>query len=356
MQCKPMLNQVYYDVVQALFMILSDIPDYIIMDSSNFIMKFLLILLVATAVSSTEVAKRECTTSDIGNFITGFLEGLNVKGDVNALLNCTKGVDKIMSDIKEALSLIVSFDFSKLIQGFQLLFNSVVNMLSMFKPCWNGFWELQDFFRAFMDTGAINMALKFYNNPAPYMQDAVYCIQNLIDGKHRDAGKNLGDFLYRLVMMPGQLRDENKTLFEIVYEMAQGFIDGLNKGGQIQNMDDCIDYFPGLVENILETIEYLKTVNWQDAKSTLIAVRMILEDLARLLLWGKPCSRALNDLSFLHNKLVNLDAVKLIRRINENILNIIHCFTQAIKHMRVGDHKMAATNIGEVFYFVLLKE
>ena len=321
-------------------------------------MKLILFLVIA-GVLATEQNHEPFSSSDIADFLKGFLKGLNEKGDVKELLKCTVGLEDVMNDIIKAVNLIGTWNFKELMEGFKLLYNAVVTLVNTLKPCCNSFKELTKFMVALMKTNVFQLVLKFLNNPGPYVQDIIFCIQGFIDKKYEAAGKNLGDFLYRLILRESDFNPEMKdinTIIWMVYEFAQGIVDGLNKGETIQNVDMCIDSLPVIWMGIKRTIEEFKKLNWTVITEVLPVFRLLLDDLVALLMTGKPCSRAISDIKFLIKCYSNVNPKVLMNRIIHNVMNIVHCFTHAIKHLKGSHYHDCGEDLGQIIYFLILKK
>ena len=147
-----------------------------------------------------------------------------------------------------------------------------------------------------------------------------------------------------------------KSVVGSVYEFFQGFVDGLNKGKQLNDIDTCVDTFPIVIEDIQKTIKKFRELNWKDIEAILNGVWLLLDNAASLLLLGKPCSNIFTEIGILYELISNIDAERLLNRIKENLMSIIHCFTQAIKQLKLKNYKPTARNLGEIFYYVLLKK
>lgn len=74
------------------------------------------------------------STSEQGNdpvtdFLKGFLEGLNEKGDVEDLLKCVKNAEKIINEIIDAIKIIAKGDIGHIIEGITKLLAALNELL-----------------------------------------------------------------------------------------------------------------------------------------------------------------------------------------------------------------------------------
>lgn len=133
-------------------------------------------------------------------FIKGFLEGINEKGDINELLKCVKNIEQIVTKIIEAIELIKKMDFINLVKGITMLIESITELLSVLKPCSSGFEQIKKLIEAVGKIDVVKLVFKILHDPGPFVQDIIGAIDAFKNGNYQNAGKYLGDFLYRLFL------------------------------------------------------------------------------------------------------------------------------------------------------------
>jgi hypothetical protein len=134
------------------------------------------------------------------DFMKGFLEGLNEKGDFNELLKCLKDVDPIIAKIMQAIELILKMQLQDVVKGVMLLFEAVTQLIKLVTPCAKGFSQLEKLLKAILHADIISIARKILSNPQPYIKDLTDCVNAFKQGNFLQAGKDIGDVLYRLFL------------------------------------------------------------------------------------------------------------------------------------------------------------
>lgn len=136
----------------------------------------------------------------IFDFISGFLEGVNEKGDINNLLKCIKDVEPIITKIIQALELIAHLKFQDIFKGVTMLIQAVTDLMHELKPCTEGFEQLKKLYNAIVHADIMKIVTKIITNPGPFINDVVKCISDFKAGKLHDAGFDLGDIMFRLFL------------------------------------------------------------------------------------------------------------------------------------------------------------
>jgi len=138
------------------------------------------------------------------DFIKGFLEGLNEKGDINNLLKCVKDIEKIVNKIIEAIGYISKMDFQNIIKGITLLLEAVSELLNELRPCSDGFEQIKKLIDAISHVDIVKLVFKILANPGPIIQDIMDCINAFNGGDFHRAGKDIGDLLFRMFLTSAQ--------------------------------------------------------------------------------------------------------------------------------------------------------
>ena len=134
------------------------------------------------------------------DFVEGFLEGLNEKGDVKKVLECIKNLEPVIFKMIEAIKKIMTFKIMNIIEGVKLLIEGVTEFIAILKPCSEGLEQLNKLFQAIISTDIMKIVAKIMSNPAPYLKDFMDCIEAFKKGDLRAFGKDLGDVMFRLYL------------------------------------------------------------------------------------------------------------------------------------------------------------
>ena len=143
---------------------------------------------------------REMDSFDIEGFLTGFLEGLNEKGDVKELMKCAAHIEDIIDKIIKAFEYISKKTVENIITGITFLIEAVRELLQAIKPCSDGFEQIKKLIAAFANINIIKLAMKVLADLRTYINLVTDFINN-IGSNQRQAGKDLGMFLYRLFLL-----------------------------------------------------------------------------------------------------------------------------------------------------------
>lgn len=139
-------------------------------------------------------------TDIIFEFVKGFFQGLNEKGDANKILECLQGLEPVMAEIIKALELISKFNLQDIIEGVQLLIKAVTEFVQSLKPCTDGFEQLKKLIEALTDINLIEIITKIMQNPAPFMKSITECIEAFKRADYHGLGKGLGEIMYKFVL------------------------------------------------------------------------------------------------------------------------------------------------------------
>jgi predicted transcriptional regulator len=292
---------------------------------------------------------------NVFDFLKGFLEGINEKGDINILLRCVKDIEKIVEKIMLALSYIMNKDPINLIKGLTLLFEAVGELLEVIRPCSDGFEQIKKLLEAFKKIDILKLVFKILSNPGPYIQDVVNCIEAFKKGDAYTAGKCLGDFLYRLFLanLPG-------IEFDDFVQMVKGFLSGINQGHAFDDVEKCIMAAPHVWGLVKEAIEEIKLIDWnnvmKDLNKLVEAMMKLIDAFKQILEAVKPCSKVPDEIESIIKKIINMDAQKLLEKILHNVFQIINDLTEAIKNFTEKKYFEFGSDFGDLLYRLILKE
>jgi hypothetical protein len=286
------------------------------------------------------------------DFMKGFLEGINEKGDINILLKCAKGFEAIFEKIKSALSYIQNMDLDK---GVTLLIEAYKELLDNIEPCSEGFEQIKKLLEEFKKIDITNIVIKILSDPFPYIQDVTKCIEAFKNEDAYTAGKCLGDFLYRLFLanLPG-------IEFDDFVQMVKGFLSGINQGHSFDEVEKCIMSVPKVLELVKEAIEEIKKINWgdfmKDLNKLVDALMKLIDAIKQILEAVKPCSKVPDEIESIIKKIINMDAQKLLEKILHNVFQIINDLTEAIKNLTEKKYFEFGSDFGDLLFRLFLKK
>ena len=206
---------------------------------------------VVTAIACFQSGDLQCAGKNVGDilrrlflsraevgepivdFITGFLLGIQEKKTIEDLLECMKDADKIMEKIMQAIKLIVKLKLEDMLKGVSMLFEAILELEIMLRPCMAEFTQLQKLKDAIAHANILAIVMKIMRNPGPYIQDFNDCLEAFENGDYKEAGQDIGDILFRIFLV------ESVTDNKIV-DFLKGFLEGLNEKGDINELLKCL--------------------------------------------------------------------------------------------------------------------
>jgi molecular chaperone GrpE (heat shock protein) len=300
------------------------------------------------------LSRVEPKDNKIVDFLAGFLEGLNEKGDINELMKCVKNLEQVIDKIMQALEFIKLKDPANIIKGLTLLLQAVTELLNILKPCSDGFEQIKKLLAAFSHIDIIKLAFKILANPGPFIQDVMNCIEFFKSGNLHGAGKNLGDFLYRL-FLSGMI-DELQINFDDIIKFVEGFLEGINEGHNFDNIEQCLKDLPNVLTDVKKAIEEIKNIDWKNMDKLVEALMAIFDAFQKVLAAIKPCSKVPGDVDKIIEKLMNIDVNKLLSKIMANIMQLIHDITEGLEKLSKHDYKGFGQDIGDILFKLVLQD
>ncbi len=138
--------------------------------------------------------------SDVVEFLKGFLEGLNEKGNVSELVKCMKGIEPSITKIIQAVQLIAKMTFQDIVQGITLLVSAVTDIITALKPCADGFEQIKKLLEAIANIDITKLVTKIMMNAGAFIKELTECIANFKAAKYNATGKNIGTIMYMLFL------------------------------------------------------------------------------------------------------------------------------------------------------------
>ena len=286
------------------------------------------------------------------DFIKGFLEGLNEKGDVNELLKCLKDIEPIMNKIIEAIQLIMTMKIENIISGVVMLVQAVTDLINILQPCSAGFEQLEKLIEAIFNTDIMKIITKIMANLPKFIEDFTICVQAFLSGDFEKSGKALGDVFFRLYLNAMLDRPFNLTDFE---QILEGFMAGLGNDKLYVNTTNCLKQVPTILAKLNEAIELIKKLDWKQMDLLVEALIKIFEAFIGVLKSIMPCSLVPADFGKIFEKLKNIDLDKLLNKIMLNIIWIVGDLTNAINALKNEDYYKFAHPLGLILFKLIIE-
>jgi len=321
-------------------------------------MKFLVFILAIIAVRSAVIyplAEFEMPEAKAIDFITGFLEGLNEKGDINKLLECIKGIDKIIDDVIEGFELILTMKAENVIKGVTKIIEAVRELLKKISPCSEGFEQIIKLIEAFKDIDIIKIALKLLKDPKPYVTDIIKAIEAFKNKNFHEGGKRVGSFLYKLFLVKATMVPSKEGAFNIILKIIKGFITGLNAGNDIEEILKCIKNISEIGPQIQIIIESFGKIDLKDLGTLFYAISSLVEGIRSILNVITPCYESKDNIVDLWEKIKKIDFQKRLQKLGLEIFNLIHYITLAAQHLKDKMYENFGDAIGNLFFIILFK-
>ena len=285
-------------------------------------------------------------------FMKGFLEGINEKGDINNMLECVKKLEFIIPKIVEAIQDIIKGDITSIIKGITLLLEGVRDMLRILTPCQNGYEQIAKLMEAIKNVKILNLVFKILDNPKNFVPLIVNCVKAFTDGDYHGAGLNLGTFLYRLLLIKAVPEMEYKDAVEFI----KGFLKGINQSHNFNDVETCLDDIPVIVEDIKAAIEALKNLDWKNIEKIVHAFLTLFDTGRKIIEAILPCSKAPKEMEIILKKIKNIDPNKLINKITAHLLELVQDIIDALTKAGKHDYFGCGDDLGDVFYRLVLVE
>eukprot|EP00829_Urostomides_striatus_P012408 TRINITY_DN3260_c0_g3_i2.p1 TRINITY_DN3260_c0_g3~~TRINITY_DN3260_c0_g3_i2.p1 ORF type:complete len:181 (+),score=48.81 TRINITY_DN3260_c0_g3_i2:67-609(+) len=146
-----------------------------------------------------------CRTEENGgerayDFLKGFLEGIEEKRSMEDLAKCLKDVDIIIDDIVKAFKLLLTFSFSKVVEGVKLLIASVKKFMNMLSPCSQNYTQLRKLWAEILDTDIFDIIHRIMYDPPAFIVLLEKAIKAITKGDYQAFGYNLGRVLFKLYL------------------------------------------------------------------------------------------------------------------------------------------------------------
>jgi len=321
-------------------------------------MKFLVFLLAIIAARSAVVyplTDSEMPELKVIDFITGFFEGLNEKGDINKLLECLHGVEKIIDKVIEGLELIITLKPDKVIQGMRMIVEAVKELLVKIKPCSEGFQQILKLLEAFKNIDIIKIAFRFIANPDFYIKEIRKAIEAFKNKDFYQAGKSVGTFLYKLFLAKAASPEDDVDVMTAIIESLKGFLRTFNKGKNVDEILICVNEFYGVSAYIKTAIEMIKAIDIKDVKTLFYAMISVVEAVKRVILALIPCHETKQNLKDIWELIKKIDMGERIQRIMMEFFNIMRHITNADQFFKEQKFDKFGEELGHVFFLILLK-
>ena len=286
------------------------------------------------------------------DFLKGFLEGLNEKGDVNDLLKCLKDVEPIINKIIAAIQLILTMKIENIINGVMQLVQAVTELINLLQPCTKGFEQLEKLIEAIINTDIMKIISKIIANLGKFIEDFTNCIKAFTSGDYEGAGKALGDVFYRLYLTTPRTVGFNITDFEKIFE---GFFGGLGNDKLFTNTTNCLLLIPTIIDKLTAAIELIKKIDWSHFDNLVDALIKVFEAFIGVLNGIKPCSLVPADMINIYKHIMAIDLDNFLNKILSHIIMIIGDLTSAINELKKQNYYGFGHGLGLIGYMLLIE-
>lgn len=296
---------------------------------------------------------RELQSSPIIDFVTGFLLGIHEERTVEDVIKCMKNADQILDKIKIAIKMIVSGNIDNIIKGISMLFEALLELEQMLKPCLEGFVQFKKLMNKIAHAKIMDVVMKILQDPAPYMEDFFDCLDALENEDFKQAGQDIGDILYRLFLVDVNV---DEMTFNDIVAILKGLLHGINQGQNIGNVETCLMNIPTLIDSIKELVELVKNIDWKNLDKLVEALKKVFKIMELVLDGIKPCSLVPKEIDEIIKKLSEIDSKKLLEKVLKNAFKLINDITAAIKALTKADYYEFGYKLGDIVFFLLLKD
>jgi len=287
------------------------------------------------------------------DFVKGFLEGINEKGDINKILECVNDIEPAIAEIIKAVELITHFTIKDLMEGIKLIVQAVQDIMHAIKPCSDSLEQVKKLVHALTNFKLMEIIGKIMKNPSAFLQDFIDCMNSFNKGDFHQAGHDLGDIFFRLF-----LEETLEFTPDDAVKLLEGFLDGIGHGQKFIDVEECLKKFPDIYQDILKAIEAIKLIDLRHLDKLVDALMKLFDAFQQILAAIKPCSLAPNELQELIDKIIAAikDVNKLMNKIIANAIQIFADCTDFIKELQEKKYYEAGKDIGDVLFLVVVKD
>eukprot|EP01022_Parablepharisma_sp_SALTPOND_P018568 TRINITY_DN304_c0_g1_i5.p2 TRINITY_DN304_c0_g1~~TRINITY_DN304_c0_g1_i5.p2 ORF type:complete len:610 (-),score=120.31 TRINITY_DN304_c0_g1_i5:36-1865(-) len=282
------------------------------------------------------------------DFIKGFLIGIHEKKSVDDLLKCVKNMDEIFAKIRTALEYIMKLTFNDVVKGLQILMDAMKDFEKMLEPCLEGFNQLKKLMEAIKNWDLIKLAWKIIRNAGAFIHDINDCIESLKNQKFLEAGKDVGDILYRLFLSRAANESENSLI-----EFLSGFLIGIHETRTIDDLIKCMKNADQILEKIVAALKLILKLRIDDI---LRGFSMLFEAFLDLEMMLKPCLKEFTKFQRLMKEIANANLLEIIARLMRNPGPFIQDINDIVESFERGDYKQAGQDVGDILYRLFLVE
>lgn len=319
-------------------------------------MRIFVFILAASVVCSTQIDTFEMQNDRIMDFITGFLEGLNEKQDVQKLLECIKGIDKIIPNVIKGLELLQTGNPVDVIKGMAMVMDAVKELLEKIQPCSDGFEQIMKLITALKDADILKIVDKILNDPEPYVTEIVMAIEAFKNNDYRAGGKRFGTFLYKLFLINDTMSSEIEVTIEDVFFAIEGILVGLNSDRDINHILRCFRQLNKIFYSFDELIWNIRQMNWANCISIADGLLSIIVEHESFLKEVKPCVRSLYDIAGLKKKLGAISFTERYQKLIGQLNTIIDHANKARFWLEEGRFFEFGVSVGSILFTVLLQK
>ena len=290
--------------------------------------------------------------------IRGFLIGITVEeGYLDHLLSCLTDQKNLEVRFVETMDKIDKLDFSNLpltAALFSELYDIIIMSVVEIDLCSNENEAYDRLFRSIYNmmpsTIIRRLMLNFISNPQQIFKDIQDAIDNYMNKKYQQVGKDLGDIMHMIL----QYRCEPTMELQEYIKIVKGLLTGLNISHDIDNVLKCINTVPDVVAQLAQIIETLKNIDIYHIKELVEAMMKIFNDIKDMLEQLAVCAETVPELKEIVEKLSKLTLEKIVEKVNKDTFSIMLNLMSAKAAWEIKQYERFGKYMGNIIYKILL--
>ena len=146
-----------------------------------------------------------------------------------------------------------------------------------------------------------------------------------------------------------------QDIFKNIIAGITGFIHGLNTGGDIHNLNDCVERTEAAVVKIEELIEFIKG-GISDISKIFQMLSKVCESLKQIVATLRPCIKITEDFNNVIEKLKKIDFNKFLKELLNKAFALYGLIAEAIGAIGEGKFKKFGECVGGILYKLFLTD
>ena len=278
------------------------------------------------------------------DFILGMLTGINEKGDINKVKTCAKEEEAIIEKMKEACSYIRNMQMADLVKGAGLLLEATKMVIQMIKPCADGLTAWKKVADGVAVADPNKLAKKMFSSAGAFFHLAIDTLEGIQEKNYLAAGKAVGTMLKLLFID----RSNTQTAF---FDFIKGFFEGINEGGDINKILDCLKEGEAIIAKVTEALECIMKM---DVVNVMKGIMMLVDVVKQIGEKLKPCTEGYTQLEKLLKAVMNANFMEIVAKVMKNSFVIIAEIMDFISVIKSGSYEKAGKDLGDILFLIFL--